>query len=124
MPERERVAAFVATVEAGRFVEAIERFYHDDATMQENGELPRGGRDALVAREEAMLAAFQSITTRPGSSVLIDGDRVVVHWTFDFIYPDGSGFALEELAHQVWDGDRIRTERFFYDTRQRRPPTI
>lgn len=79
MPDRERVAALVATVEAGRFVEAIERFYHQDATMQENGEAPRVGRDVLIAGETAMLAAFRSITTRPGSSVLIDGDRVVVH---------------------------------------------
>ena len=36
MPDRDRVQAFVAAVEAGRYVEAIEDFYHPDASMQDN----------------------------------------------------------------------------------------
>jgi len=48
MPSRERVEAFVAMVEQGRYVEAIQEFYAEDATMQENGEPPRGGREALA----------------------------------------------------------------------------
>lgn len=43
MPKRERVMALVAMVEQGRFVEAIEEFYAEDATMQENNAPPRGG---------------------------------------------------------------------------------
>src|SRR5689334_3322339 len=43
MPTRERVQAFVAMVEANKFVEAIRAFYTDDATMQENlGEVRAG----------------------------------------------------------------------------------
>ena len=36
MPTRERVQAFIAEVEAGRFVEAIEGFYAENASMQDN----------------------------------------------------------------------------------------
>jgi hypothetical protein len=47
MPSRERVAALVAMVEQGRYAEAIEAFYTEGATMQENGAppvlTPRGG---------------------------------------------------------------------------------
>ena len=44
MPTRDRVQAFVAVVEAARYVEALEDFYHPDATMQDNQDPPRLGR--------------------------------------------------------------------------------
>lgn len=47
MPKPQTLEAFVALVEAGRFVEAIERFHADDATMQENHRPPRVGDPAL-----------------------------------------------------------------------------
>ena len=121
MPTRERVQAFVAMVEAGEYVEAIRQFYTEDATMQENlGEM-RSGRDALAALEEAVLRSVKSITTRPGSTFAIDGDRVIVHWVFDIVQPDGRTFTLDELAYQTWRGDRIAQERFYYDPAQRKP---
>jgi ketosteroid isomerase-like protein len=121
MPTRERVQAFVAMVEAGDYVEAIRQFYTEDATMQENlGEI-RAGRDLLAAFEEAVLKRTKSITTRPGSTWAIDGDRVIVHWVFDIVLADGKTFALDEIACQTWRGDRIAQERFYYDPAQRKP---
>jgi ketosteroid isomerase-like protein len=120
MPSRERVLALVAMVEQGKYVEAIEEFYTADATMQENNEPPRGGREVLVAGERKVLAAHKSVRTEPGSSFLLDGDRVVILWHFKFVRPDGKRFRMEELALQRWRGDRISEERFFYDPEQRR----
>jgi len=121
MPSRERVQAFIATVEANRFVEAIEQFYTEDAFMQENVSPPRHGRDTLVKGEEAILRGFKSIATMPVGSYLIDGDRVAIHWTFEFTGHDDTHFVLEEVAFQLWRGDRIAEERFFYDPGQRKP---
>jgi len=121
MPKRERVQAFVAMVEAGQYVEAIRAFYTEDATMQENlGEI-RTGRDAMAAHEEDVLKRVKSITTRPGSTFAIDGDRVIVRWVFDIALADGKAFVLDELAYQTWRGDLIATERFYYDPAQRKP---
>lgn len=121
MPTRERVQAFVAMVEAGDYVEAIKRFYTDDASMQENLGTVRAGRDALVAGEEAVLKNVTSITTRPLTMFLVDGDRVVVNWVFDIVIADGRQYVLDELAFQIWRGDRIAQERFYYDPAQRKP---
>ena len=120
MPSRERVLALVAMVEQGKYVEAIEEFYTPDATMQENNDPPRGGREVLVAAERKVLAGLKSMRTEPGSSFLLDGDRVVIHWHFVFVRPDGKRFRMEELALQRWRGDRVSEERFFYDPEQRR----
>jgi ketosteroid isomerase-like protein len=119
MPTRERVQAFVAAVEAGRYVEAIRDFYTEDATMQENLGDVRAGREALAVAEEASLRKVKSIVTRPGSTFAIDGDRVIVHWVFDIVDADGRKYALDELAYQTWRGDRIASERFYYDPAQR-----
>jgi len=121
MPTRERVLALVAMVEQGRYVEAIEEFYAEDATMQENNAPPRGGRDKLVEGERRTLAAHKEARTLPGSSFLLDGDLVVIHWVFEFTRLDGAGFRMDELARQRWRGDRIVEERFYYDPAQVRP---
>ena len=68
-----------------------------------------------------MLAKVKSITTRPGSTFAIDGDRAIVQWVFDIVQPDGRKFTLDELAYQTWRGDLIAQERFYYDPAQRKP---
>jgi hypothetical protein len=124
MPSRERVLALVAMVEKAQFVEAIEEFYHPHASMQENQDPPRVGRDALVAQERATMARFKSMITHPVETLLIDGDQVVIRWAFEFTPPVGPPMVLEELALQRWEGDRIAQEQFFYDPRQTRPPKL
>ncbi|KJV08563.1 polyketide cyclase [Elstera litoralis] len=116
MPTRERVNAFVAAVVSGDHVAAIADFYHEDATMQENGLEPRRGRDVLLAHEAKALSRLQKMHTHPPKAVVLDGDSVVINWVFDAVALDGSARRLEELAFQTWRGDRILTERFFYDT--------
>ncbi|MEX1153369.1 nuclear transport factor 2 family protein [Parvibaculum sp.] len=115
MPSPERVADFIAHVKADRFVAAIERFYTEDATMQENAAPPRGGRDALVAHERQVLAAVKSIHAKKADWLLIDGDRVVINWVFEITGPDGKTRVMEEIACQDWRDDRIFRERFFFD---------
>ena len=120
MPNRERIAALIAMVEQGKYVEAIQEFYAEEATMQENGEPPRGGRDKLMEGERKVLAAHKEARTLPGSWFLLEGDLVVIHWAFVFTRHDGRSFRMEELAQQRWRGDKIIEERFFYDPEQRR----
>ena len=84
MPTRERVQAFVAMVEANEFVEAIREVLHRG--RHHAGKPRRGPRRASMRwspNEEAALRRVTSITTRPGSTFAIDGDRVIVHWVFD-----------------------------------------
>ena len=115
MPDRARVNAFVAAVVSGDHVGAIRDYYHEDASMQENLAPPRQGREALMAHEAAVLTRV-SMDTHPDPLVLVDGDNVVVGWTFDANTTDGVTRRLNELALQRWVGDRIAEERFVYDT--------
>jgi ketosteroid isomerase-like protein len=115
MPSRQTVAAFVAAVESGDHVGAIEQFYHEDASMQENGAEPRRGRDLLVAHEKKALAALAEMRTLPARRILIDGDTVAINWIFEMVGKDGKTRRLDEVALQEWRGEKIIRERFYYD---------
>ena len=118
MPARQRVADFVTAVREGRYVQAIEDFYAEDATMQENTGPARIGRDILVQHEKTILAGLKRMATHHVGPVLVDGDRVVINWVFEMTGFDGSVRRMDELALQTWRGDRIVEEQFYYDLSQ------
>lgn len=119
MPSPERLNAYVAMVKAGRYADAIREFYHEDATMQENGKPPRVGRDALVANEERAMQRMASILT-VRLEAFPAGDTVAVHSVYEFVDREGRRSGLDEMSIQRWRGDRIAEERFFYDPAQLR----
>jgi ketosteroid isomerase-like protein len=118
MPSRETAEAFVAQVVHGDHVEAIADWYADDASMQENQDAPRVGRETLMEGERQMLARFAAVRTEVLSPVMVDGDRVAIHWRFTFTTRSGRELSFEEIAWQTWRGDKIWRERFFYDPAQ------
>ena len=118
MPTSETLERFIARVEQNAHVEAIQEFYTEDASMQENMAPPRKGRDTLVAHEAAALARASSIRSTCVRPALINGDYVVIRWIFEFGWKDGSTGRIEELAYQRWEGERIAQEQFFYDPKQ------
>ncbi|MES2072435.1 MAG: nuclear transport factor 2 family protein [Pseudomonadota bacterium] len=115
MPNRENVVRLIQLVENGQTVEAMQEFYADEATMQENNLPPRCGLPHLLEHEGQVLRKFKAIQTQPVDSFFIAGERVVIHWVFDFTTHDGRRFRLDELAYQTWAGEKIVQERFYYD---------
>lgn len=118
MPSREVLEAFAAMVEANDHVGAIKAFYAENAQTLENDNPPRVGRDALIAREQAVLDSVVSVRSTRLKPLLLDGDHSAICWRFEFTRKDGSIRAMEEVAWQRWDGDKIVEERFFYDPKQ------
>ena len=114
MPTRARVDEFIAVVESGDHAGAIERYYTEDASMQENAQPPRVGRDVLVAFERGILAKMKDVKSKAMSSA-VEGERVMIHWIFDMTSLSGKTRRFDEVAVQEWRGDRIFRERFFYD---------
>ena len=115
MPTRERVREFIALVERGQYVRAIQDFYADDATMQENHHPPRIGRDALVKHEQGVMAAFKEVRTLPVESLLVDGDHVVINWVFEFV-GKAAAEPKDELAHRS-GAEKDHQRAVLYDRR-------
>jgi len=121
MPAPATLEDFIATVEAGRFVEAIERFYADAATMQENHRPPRVGKAALIANERKVIEGTRSVKAKCLRPVFVNGDEVIVRWLFEFEDRLGVIARIDELALQRWRGEQIVQEKFFYDPAQMKP---
>ena len=118
MPTTEALERFIALVEQNAHVDAVEGFYTEDASMQENQSSPRIGRASHVANERRVLAKAKSMTSTCVRPVFVNGDRVVIRWIFRFEWLDGTVTRIEELAYQRWEGERIAEETFFYDPAQ------
>ena len=122
MPSADTLDRFIARVEANAHAEAIEEFYAEHATMQENQAAPRaGGRASLAAAERGVLACARKVESSCVRPVFVNGDHVAIRWIFRFEWLDGSVTQMEEMAWQRWDGQRIAEETFFYDPAQRVP---
>jgi SnoaL-like domain len=120
MPSLKTVESFVSLVEEGKTVEAMVRFYAEQASMQENAAAPRVGKSALIKHEEDALASITSLKSTCVRPIFVSGDFVVIRWIFEIKDKTGKATRFEELAYQRWEGDLMAEERFFYDPAQLR----
>jgi hypothetical protein len=115
---RENVEELIRLAQQGKFLEAIEQFYADDATMQENSKPPRVGLATLLENERRVLASAKEVRVKRAESFVVDGHRAAIHWVFEFIDFEGQSRWVDEIAYQLWHDGKIIRERFFYDPAQ------
>src|SRR5262245_18745005 len=114
MPSRERVELLISYVDQRREVEALRTFYAPHAQTHENHAAPTVGQSALIEKEERFLANVATMESHAASYV-VDGDRVAINWVFEYTNAGGQRFRLDEIAYQLWEGDLIVHERYYYD---------
>lgn len=124
MPTPETLEKFITRVEQNAHPEAIEEFYTEHSSMQENQSPPRVGRATHIANEHKVFARAKTVSSTCVRPVFLNGDRVIIRWIFRFEWLDGTVTSMEELAYQRWEGDRIAEEKFFYDPAQRLPQKV
>jgi len=116
MSIRQRVEALVREVEAGRFVEAIDANYAEDASSHESSGIDTTGKPALLAKERAFLTTVEKWDVIQAVDVLVDGPLAAIHWKFELTIA-GKRIKMEEIALQRWSGDgegaRIVREQYF-----------
>jgi hypothetical protein len=76
---------------------------------------PRVGMTALLENEQRAMANFAATPVTRAESFLLDGDRAAINWVFEYSDVKGRRRRLDEIAYQIWSGDKIIRERFFYD---------
>jgi hypothetical protein len=96
----ERVIQFICLVERGKFLEAIEEFYTQDAVMQDNEDPPRVGLADILAHERKVMASLTMHVSR-ADSCLVDGNRSAINWIFEYTDAKGRRRRLNEVACQA-----------------------
>ncbi|MEL6976367.1 MAG: nuclear transport factor 2 family protein [Bacteroidota bacterium] len=118
MPTKETIENFIKAVKTEPHDKVIAQFYTDDASIQENQDEPRIGKENLIKNEKGMLSKAQSVSSKCIRPVFQVDNRVIIKWHFRFEWKDHSVTEIEELAYQEWEGDRIQREQFFYNPKQ------
>jgi len=115
MSIKPQVLDLISLVEKGQMLEAMNRYYAENVAMQENVSPPTVGFAENYAREEAFYGSLQALNFNL-VSVVVEGDRAVINWVFDYTTADGTSYRMDEIAIQTWRDGKIVHERYVYDT--------
>ena len=115
MSIKPQVLDLISLVEQGQMLEAMNRYYAENVAMQENVSPPSVGFAENYAREEAFYGSLQALNFNL-VSVVVEGDRAVINWVFDYTTADGTSYRMDEIAIQTWRDGKIVHERYVYDT--------
>lgn len=102
-------------ISTGNTIEAMELFYDDNVTMQENEEKPRVGKEACINHEKENLSRTKHFSGQLLNQAINSDSRVLFsEWEFNFTTLDGSNYKLAEVSVQHWNEHQIIEERFYY----------
>ncbi len=116
-PLSECVAELTELIRQNRTLEAMEQFYADNVTMQENETHPRVGKMACLEHERHLLARVTDMKSMLINQA-INGQAGVVfsEWYMEATYLSGKQFSLTEISVQQWRNGQIVSEKFYYNT--------
>jgi ketosteroid isomerase-like protein len=98
----------------GKAIEAFEKYYAEDVSMQENENPPTVGKAANREREQAF---FSGVTEFRGATIhsVAVGDNVsMVESTMDYTHKDYGVRKATQVAVQKWKDGKIVHEKFYY----------
>lgn len=113
MPSQQTLENFIQAVEHEAHDQVIDKFYTDDASIQENQSEPRVGKQNLIANEQKMLNRAVKVISQCIRPYFQQGDKVAIRWKFRFDWKDNSYTEIEEMVYQEWEGEKIKKEQFF-----------
>lgn len=98
----------------GRTLEAFDRFYHDDVTMQENDAPPMVGKPANRIREHAFHSSIVDFRREEVLDIAVGEDITMVRWAYDFTHKEWGDRKYTQVSVQHWKGGKVIKEQFFY----------
>ena len=101
----------------GKSMEAFEKFYAEDVTMQENSEEPRVGKDTNREFEKQFMENVEEFHgMKLNATAFSDNDEVVMnYWDMDVTFKGKERKKSSQVAVQKWKDGKIVKERFFYN---------
>jgi len=115
MSIKPHVLDLIRLVEDSKMLDAITKYYDENIAMQENTLPPVVGFATNYEREASFYGSLLALKFTL-VSVVVEGDRAVINWVFDYTTADGKQYRMDEIAVQTWRNGKIVHERFIYDT--------
>lgn len=101
---------------SGKILEAFEKYYSPNVTMQENENPVTIGKDACRINEEAFVNGITEFRNGSVKNVLLSDNISVVEWKFDFTHKDWGVRNYTQVSVQRWNNEgQIVNEKFNYN---------
>ncbi len=110
-----QVNQLVELVLKGQILEAFDRFYAENVSMQENQNPPTIGKAANRQREIEFLGSVKELHRNVARFILVDGNRAAIGWLLEFTNHEGQRLRLNQVALQRWEDGQVVEELFVYD---------
>ena len=115
----QRVEQLKEYINAGKILEAMDEFYHEDVVMQENSEEPTRGLAANIEREKEFLSIVSQWNWTKWHATAVsetpDGENVsFVEYSFEFVNTQGETVVYDQATVQRWRDGKIISERFYH----------
>ena len=108
------VEDLIAKVVGGKALEAFDRYYADDVTMQENEQPPRIGKAACRAFEVDFLSKIKAVRTYVCDGYVISGNKAFIVYRIDADHAEWGTLNMSEVAIQEWSNGKVVREKFVY----------
>jgi ketosteroid isomerase-like protein len=108
------VEDLIANVVGGKALEAFDRYYADDVTMQENEQPPRAGKAACRTFEEDFLSKIKAVRTYVCDGYVISGNKAFIVYRIDADHAEWGTLNMSEVAIQEWSNGKVVREKFVY----------
>ena len=93
---------------------AMDEFYAEDVSMQENTESPTLGRAANLEREEAFMSNVAEWERCEVVAAAAKDDRTFSETVIEFIKKHGAHVTMAQVTRALWSEGRIVDERFYH----------
>jgi ketosteroid isomerase-like protein len=103
-------------IREGCILDAMNEFYDQTVTMQDNAALPTIGLNANIEREKQFLKSVKEWKGSEFKAMGVGNDVTFYEAVIDWIATDGTPVHREQIAVARWKEGKIVQERFYYDT--------
>jgi ketosteroid isomerase-like protein len=104
----------ISLILAGKALEGLEKYYAEDAVMQENDQPPRVGKATNRAFEQDFFSKVTTVRTLANDGYVVSGNRAFVVWRVDIDHAEWGTINTTQVAIQEWKDGRIVREKFVY----------
>lgn len=99
----------------GDTLKAMELFYADHVSMQENEDNPRIGKQTCLDNEKRNLQNVKKVINKLLNQAIDNKNNVVFsEWEITFLTKNDRVMGLKEVSVQQWDNGKIVKEKFYY----------
>jgi hypothetical protein len=98
----------------GRLLDAFDKYYHDDVSMQENEMPPVVSKTANRQREQEFLNNVTELREIQAKGMGVGDDISFVIWKYDYTHKEWGVRNFTQVSIQEWKDGKIIKEKFVY----------